>query len=336
MRIIVDAMSGDNAPLANVKGAILASKEFNTDIILVGKEAILKPMLAELGCDTKKISIMNATDIITMEDNPSSVIREKPDASMLVALRALADGAGDAVVSSGNTGALLTGATLLVRRLPNIRRCALSALIPTKKGRALLVDCGANTNCTPEYLLQFAIMGSVYMNKYMKIHNPTVGLLNNGSEEKKGTELYVQTHSLLKNSKDKINFIGNIEGREALQGGSDIIVCDGFTGNIMLKTIEGVGSLVGSMVKDMFTKNMFTKISALMVSSGIGNIKKMMDYKETGGAPLLGIAKPVIKAHGGSDEIAIRGAINQAIIFAESGVNDEIITKIKAINMGEV
>lgn len=336
MKIIVDAMSGDNAPLANVKGAILAAKEFNTDIILVGKEDILKRMLTELGTDTEKISIINATDVITMEDNPSSVIREKPDSSMLVTLRALADGEGDAVVSSGNTGALLTAGTLLVRRLPNIRRCALSALIPTKTGKALLVDCGANTNCTPEYLLQFAIMGSVYMNKYMKIPNPTVGLLNNGSEEKKGTELYVQTHSLLKNSKDKINFIGNIEGREAINGGADIIVCDGFTGNIMLKTIEGVGSLVGSMVKDMFTKNMFTKISALMVSSGIGNIKKMMDYKETGGAPLLGLSKPVIKAHGGSDEIAIRGAINQAIIFAGSGVNNEIIDKIKSINMGEI
>lgn len=335
MRIIVDAMSGDNAPLANVKGAILASKEFNTEIILVGNESILKPLLSELAGDTNKISIINATDVITMEDNPSSVIREKPDASMLVALRALADGAGDAVVSSGNTGALLTGGTLLVRRLPSIRRCALSALIPTKKGRALLVDCGANTNCTPEYLLQFAIMGSVYMNKYMQMPNPTVALLNNGSEEKKGTELYVQTHALLKNSKDKINFIGNIEGREALNGGADIIVCDGFTGNIMLKTIEGVGSLVGSMVKDMFTKNMFTKISSLIVSSGLGKIKKMMDYKETGGAPLLGLSKPVIKAHGGSDETAIRGAINQAIIFAGSGVNDEIITKIESINKGE-
>lgn len=335
MRIIVDAMSGDNAPLANVKGAILASKEFNTEIILVGNESILKPLLSELAGYTNKISIINATDVITMEDNPSSVIREKPDASMLVALRALADGAGDAVVSSGNTGALLTGGTLLVRRLPSIRRCALSALIPTKKGRALLVDCGANTNCTPEYLLQFAIMGSVYMNKYMQMPNPTVALLNNGSEEKKGTELYVQTHALLKNSKDKINFIGNIEGREALNGGADIIVCDGFTGNIMLKTIEGVGSLVGSMVKDMFTKNMFTKISSLIVSSGLGKIKKMMDYKETGGAPLLGLSKPVIKAHGGSDETAIRGAINQAIIFAGSGVNDEIITKIESINKGE-
>lgn len=336
MKIIVDAMSGDNAPLANVEGAVLAAKEFDTDIILIGNESILKKLMTDLGGDTNKISIINAADVITMEDNPSTVIREKPDSSMVVALKALANGEGDAMVSSGNTGALLTGGTLLVRRLPNIRRCALSALIPTKTGKALLVDCGANTTCTSEYLLQFAIMGSAYMNKYMKIDNPTVALLNNGSEEKKGTELYIETHKLLKNSKEKINFIGNIEGRESINGGADIIVCDGFTGNIMLKTIEGVGSLVGSMVKDMFKKNIITKISALMVSSGIGKMKKMMDYKETGGAPLLGLSKPVIKAHGGSDALAIRGAINQAIIFAKSGVNDEIIMKIESINKGEI
>lgn len=237
---------------------------------------------------------------------------------MVVALRALADGEGDALVSSGNTGALLTGATLIVKRLPGVRRGAIGTVIPTGNGRSLLIDSGANAECTPEYLLQFAHMGSAYMAGTQGIDNPRVGLLNNGTEEHKGASLQKETHQLLKVEKG-INFIGNVEGRDIASGGADVFVCDGFTGNLVLKTYEGVGLYFSKVLKTMFKRNILTMLAALLFKKDIRELKSRMDYREVGGAPILGVQKPVIKAHGSSDARAFETAMGQAIRFHESG-----------------
>lgn len=328
MRIIIDAMGGDYAPKAVVEGAIAAAREFRVDLVLVGHGEEILRCLNEIGLDNlpKGIEVANADDVISMEDDPTSVMREHRNSSMVVGLQMLTEGNGDAFVSAGSTGALLTAATLTVRRVRGVRRAAFGPVLPTKTGRMVLIDCGANVECTPEFLLQFGFMGSIYAEKFLGIRKPRVAILNNGAEEHKGTELQKKAYALLAAAQEKgiLNFIGNLEARDALLGGADVLVADGFSGNVMLKTVEGTALFLMSYLKRVFTKNLFTKIGYALCSSGIKGLKKMMDYREAGGTALLGLNKPVIKAHGSSDARAIRSAVLQAIQSVERGTEKAI------------
>ena len=320
MRIVVDAHGGDNAPLEIIKGCCLAVKEIeDLSILLVGRKNELQEIIAANGIPENCFEIVDAPDVITMEDEPTSVLKEKQYSSMAVAFKMLKEDKADAFVSAGNTGAVLVGATLLVKRIRGIKRAALGAVMPSVAGPYIMLDCGANVECKPEYLNQFAMMGSIYMNSCLNIENPRVALLNNGTEECKGPELQKQAHALLKTN-SAINFIGNIEGREVPLGGCDVVVADGFTGNVTLKISEGWGKLISGVLRGMLTKNFKSKLAALLILDQVNDFKKKMDYKEYGGAPLLGISKPVIKAHGSSDAKAFKNAIRQACTFAESGM----------------
>ena len=330
MNIIVDAMGGDHAPEAPVMGALQAVKDFGTHVTLVGKvESILQVMRDHGISDLPEgLEIANAEEVVEMEDDPARVIQRKKNSSMVVALRMVAEEQGDACISAGSTGALLTGATLIVKRIKGIRRAAMGPLIPNKAGgRTLLLDCGANAECTPEFLLQFGIVGSLYVQKYLKLENPRVGLLNIGTEESKGGELQKQTFALLKQASDQglINFVGNIEGRDVPMGTVDVVVSDGFSGNVMLKSIEGTAMFMGSMMKHkIFKRNFFSKIGYLFCKPGVTEVLKVLDYRETGGTPFLGIKKTVIKAHGSSDALAFRNAVKQAMDAAQSDISTEL------------
>lgn len=320
MRIVVDAHGGDNAPLEIIKGCCMAVAEIeDLSILLVGRKNELTRIMNENGLSSAGIEIIDAPDVLTMEDEPTSVLKEKQYSSMAIAFKMLKEDKADAFVSAGNSGAVLVGATLLVKRIRGIKRAALAAVMPSIKGPYMLLDCGANVECKPEYLNQFATMGSIYMNACLGIENPRVGLLNNGAEECKGTDLQQEAYKLLEEN-NSINFIGNIEGRDAPLGGSDVVVADGFTGNIALKTAEGWGKMFSTSLKEMLTKNLKTKLGALMLMDQINGFRKKMDYTEYGGAPLLGISKPVIKAHGSSNAKAFKNAIRQAETFAKSGM----------------
>ncbi len=326
MKIIVDAMGGDNAPASNVRGALAAAKEYKAEIVLVGKgEEILK-VLAEDGIGELPagIEIAHADQVVTMEDNPATAFKEKKDSSLTIGLNMLRDGKGDAFVSAGSTGALLAAATLITKRIKGIRRAALAPVLPVSG--AVLIDCGATAECTPEYLLQYAFMGSYYAGHALGKPEPRVGLLNIGAEPSKGTSLQVETYALLQKAAEegRINFVGNVEAREAVEGAVDVIVTDGYSGNIMLKTMEGTGLLLVRELKKVFLKNLKSKLAALMVKDGIKGMKKLMDSNEVGGTALLGISKPVIKAHGSSNDYAIKNAIRQAIQFANSGIIEDI------------
>jgi len=322
MKIIIDAMGGDNAPFAIVDGANRAAADFNVQIALVGDESKISAYIKEKGYSNPNMSIVSASEVITGDDNPIEVIKQKKDSSMVVAQRMLADGGGDALVSAGNTGALVTGSTLIVKRIRGIRRAALAPFCPTKTGSMLLIDGGANSDCTPQFLLQFGIMGSIYMNKLHGIANPRVGLVNIGTEEEKGTDLVVATNKLLKTT--DLNYVGNIEAREVPCGIADVVVCDGFTGNIILKLMEGMASVLLGKVKEIFMQSFITKMAALIMKKRFMEFKDSMDYTEYGGAPLLGLSKPVIKAHGSSDANAFYHAIRQAIAYKNSGIIEEI------------
>ena len=319
MRILVDAMGGDLAPDEIVKGAVHAQQELGAEIVLVGQRAAIEACLRN---EQAKLEIIDASEVITMDDDPSTATRRKKDASMTVALNMLRDGKGDAVVSAGSTGALLTGATLIVKRIHGIRRAALAPVLPNGDAGVMLIDCGATADCTPEFLLQFAFMGSYYAEKVLGIENPRVALLNIGAEDSKGGELQKAVYPLLKQAGEAgaINFTGNIEARDVPLGGADVVVADGFSGNILLKGIEGTALFMASMMKDMFKKNVLTKLAALLCMDGVKAFKKKMDYRETGGTALIGLSKPVIKAHGSSDALAIRNAIRQAIGAVEADV----------------
>ena len=325
MRILVDAMGGDLAPKAAALGAIRAAQELGTEVVLVGRGEAILQCLKENGVETlpKGVEIANAEDVVDMHDDPAAVVRKRKDSSMVVGLRMLAEGGGDAFISAGSTGALLTAATLVVKRIKGIRRAAMGPVIPTKTGGgAVLIDCGANAECTPEFLLQFAFMGSYYAQKTLKLERPRVGLLNIGTEDSKGGALQKEAYALLKKADDAgyLNFIGNVEARDVPLGGADVVVADGFSGNILLKGIEGTALFMASMMKDMFKKNVLTKLAALLCMDGVKAFKKKMDYRETGGTALIGLSKPVIKAHGSSDALAIRNAIRQAIGAVEADV----------------
>ena len=330
MRIVVDVMSGDNAPLELIKGACESAKENPTvEYTLVGDETRIREEAKHCGLDISRFNIVHAEDVITMEDDPMCVTRSKAGSSMSVGLRLLANGEGDAFVSAGNTGALFTGASLIVRRAEGVRRAAIAALLPMDPP-LLLLDSGANISVTPEYLEHFAVMGAAYMKKIHGIESPRVGLLNNGTEECKGTELQRETYTMLGES-GLINFVGNVEGNMVMNNACDVLVTDGFTGNILLKSIEGMGKMMLGIMKGLFYKNIKTKLGGLMVKSSVGEIKKKFDPKEHGGAPILGIAKPVIKAHGSSDARAFKNAIRQAIFCAENKVTEEISADMKAL-----
>ncbi len=320
MKIIIDAMGGDNAPQAPVEGAVLAAKNYGCDIILTGDKGQVEAILQ--GREPQHITVVPTTEVITMEDKPSTAVRQKKDSSMSVGLRMLAAGEADAMISAGSTGALLTGATLVTKRIRGVRRAALGTLLPQKTGKkAMLMDCGANAECTPEFLLQFAFMGSIYMQTQQGVERPRVALVNNGTEEGKGDPLRKETYDLLKqaDAQGRIHFVGNLEARDALAGTADVLVCDGFTGNVLLKGIEGTASFLMKEIKNVMTASLSAKLAALILKPGMMVLKEKMDYKSVGGAPLMGISKPVIKAHGSSDAGAICSAVEQTILFSHSG-----------------
>ncbi|MBQ8301261.1 MAG: phosphate acyltransferase PlsX [Clostridia bacterium] len=329
MKIIIDAMGGDYAPQAPVEAAVKASKELDVEIVLVGDTDTVQNELSKYEYPSDKITIAHADEVISNHEEPAKAVRSKKGASVVVAANMLKNGEGDAMLSMGNTGALLASGLLIVGRIKGVLRPALATLLPSAKGPKMLIDAGANTNCRPENLVQFAVMGSIYMKNVVGIENPTVGLMSNGEEEGKGDDLTKETFPYLKNA--PVNFIGNIEGRDVMEGTADVITCDGFVGNVILKTVEGMGSVVGREVKGMFTKSIFSKIGALFVMKGINAFKKKMDYREYGGAPLLGTKKPVIKGHGSSDSKAVFSAIIQAKKFVETNVIDEIVKNINCM-----
>ncbi len=322
MRIIVDAMGGDNAPLEMIKGTIAASKEYNASFILVGDAERIKNIAVENGFDLRRFEIVNTDVSITMEDDPLCVVRSKSNSSMAVALRLLAEGKGDAVVSAGNSGALFTGASLIVRRIRAVKRAAIGAILPFTPP-VLLLDSGANINVTDENLDQFAVMGSAYMRNCYGVIKPRVGLLNNGSEECKGTELQLAAYKRLSENKS-INFIGNVEANQLAFNVCDVVVTDGFSGNILLKSIEGMGKLMIGELKSLFLSSNVSKLSALLVRKSVRELKHRYDSTEHGGAPILGISKPVIKAHGSSNAKAFKNAIRQAIAVVDTGVTYDI------------
>ena len=330
MKIILDAMGGDNAPQAPVLGAIEAVKKYGSQITLVGRGEEILNVLRENGIADlpKGLEIANADDVVDMHDDPAAVIHKRKNSSMVVGLKMLADGQGDAFISAGSTGALLTGATLLVKRVKGLRRAAMGPAMPNKAGgKTIIVDCGANAECTPEFLLQFGLVGSLHAKKSLGIDNPRVGLLNIGTEDSKGTPLQKEAYALLKDASDRgvINFIGNVEGRDVLLGGVDVVVCDGFSGNVLLKSIEGTAYFMGSLMKHkIFKRNIFSMIGYLFCKPGVDEVMKMMDYREIGGTQFLGIKKPVIKAHGSSDALAFRNAVRQAEEAAQANAADEL------------
>lgn len=323
MRIVIDAYGGDNAPLEIVKGASLASIEYGCEITLTGNETEINSVISEHNLSFKgELKIVNTNDVISMHDDPTSLLKAHSESSMALAFKELAGGNADAFVSAGSTGALVVGGTLMVKRIKGIKRPALAGMIPSPKGHYMLMDMGANAECRPEMLCQFGIMASVYLENVECIDNPSIGLLNIGTEDTKGTELQKEAYTMLQNS--PINFVGNIESREMPKGECDAVITDGFTGNIALKLIEGTASTLFKLIKQVLYKNIFNKLAALVIKKDLYALKSMMDSSEVGGAPLLGVKKPVIKAHGNSDAKAIKNAVKQAITFTETGVIEKI------------
>ena len=322
MRIVVDAFGGDNAPLEIIKGSALAEKEYGAEIILCGDEAIINNCIKENNIVFNNLTIVNATDVISMHDEPTSLLKAHKDSSMAVAFRELAEGRADAFVSAGSTGAVVVGGTFIVKRIKGIKRPALAAMLPSPTSHYMMMDIGANAECRPEMLEQFAIMASKYLEKVEGIENPTVGLLNIGTEETKGTELQKEAYKLLENC--GVNFVGNIESRELPTGACNAVITDGYTGNIALKLIEGTATTLFSMLKPVFLKNIITKLCYIILKDGLRGLKNKMNASEVGGAPLLGTKKPVFKAHGNSDAFAFKNAIHKAMLFAQNEVMSSI------------
>ena len=338
MKIILDAMGGDNAPLAPVMGAIEANKLYGAQITLVGQGEKILEVLRSQGIENlpEGVEIMHADDVVDMHDDPAQAVRTRKNSSMMVGLKMLADGLGDGFISAGSTGALLSGATLIVKRVKGIRRAAMGPAMPNKAGgKTLLLDCGANAECTPEFLLQFGLVGSLYAKKTLGLDSPRVGLLNIGTEDTKGTPLQKEAYGLLQNAHNQgiINFIGNVEGRDVLLGGVDVVVCDGFSGNVLLKSIEGTAMFMGSLMKHkIFKRNALSMIGYLFCKKGVNDVMKMMDYREIGGTQFLGIRKPVIKAHGSSDALAFRNAVKQAMDAANADITEELEQGLKSLS----
>lgn len=322
MKIIVDAFGGDNAPLEALKGAQLAAQEYGVEILLAGDRSEIERCAKQNSISLDGMEILDAQGMIPVEADPTTLLKEYENCSMAVGMRALKEGKGDAFVSAGSTGALVVGASLIVKRLKGVRRTGIATVIPNEKGCFLLMDSGANAECNSDMLVQFGMMGSVYMNKILGVDSPKVGLINIGTEETKGLDLQVETYHKLQNA--PVNFVGNVEARSLPMGECDVAVCDGFTGNVVLKLIEGMAKFFSNQLKGMLLRSTKTKIAALLLKDSVADFKKKLDYKEHGGAPLLGISKTVIKAHGSSDARAIKNAIRQAKQCIESGVIEQI------------
>ena len=337
MKIIVDAMGGDNAPQAIVQGALDAHKKHGVDILLVGRAADVLRAVEACGEKTLPagVELKDASEVVEIADDPATAFKMKKDSSLTVGLNLLKAGEGDAFVSAGSTGALLSGATLLVKRIRGIRRAAMGPVIPTFGGRAVLCDCGANAECTPEYLLQFAYLGNYYAKRVLGVEKPRVALLNIGAEEEKGDTLRHETYALLQAASEagRLRFTGNIEASDVMMGGADVVVADGFTGNVMLKSLEGTGKFLLKELKKMFLSSTKTKLAAALVKSDMADMKKLLDPSEVGGTPFLGISKPVIKAHGSSDARAICNAVLRAKEYAESGFIADIEANIDVMKL---
>ncbi len=335
LNIILDAMGGDNAPEAAVVGALTAAKQANLQITLVGRENEIREVLGRQGYSDlpEGISIVHAEDVVDMHDDPARVIHKRKDSSMVVGLKMLSEGKGDAFVSAGSTGALLTGATLIVKRVKGVRRAAMGPAFPNKAGGSTVIcDCGANAECTPEFLLQFALMGSLYAREHCHADNPRVGLLNIGTEDSKGTPLQKEAYALLTqaHAQGLVNFVGNVEARDVPLGAVDVVVCDGFSGNVLLKSIEGTAMFMGSLMKHkIFKRNILSMIGYLFCKKGVNEVMGMLDYRTIGGTQFLGIKQPVIKAHGSSDAVAFCSAIHQAAAAAKTNFSAELEENLK-------
>ena len=321
MRIAIDVMGGDKAPDEILRGTYEAASELGIEPVLVGDSVIIWNSAVSLGFDPDRFEIVHTDERIMMDDDPVSVVRSKKRSSITLGLNLLRDGEADAFVSAGNTGALHVGSSLIVRKIKGVLRSGIGTVLPLAKP-VLLLDSGANTDVIPEYLLQWALMGIVYMNRFYGIADPSVGLLNNGSEKTKGKELEKEAFVLL--SEAGINFKGNIEARDIPLAPCDIIVTDGFTGNIVLKLCEGIGLFFFSEIKNMYKKSKLSELSSVLVREDLRNMREKYDFAKHGGAPFLGISKPVIKAHGSSDATAFKNAIRQAVSFAENDVVSDI------------
>ena len=337
MKIIVDAMGGDNAPDEIVKGALDAVRDFDCEVILTGRGEDILRVIERCGLTQLPagIEIADAAEVVEIEDDPASVIRTKKNSSLVVALNLLRDGRGDALVSAGSTGALLSGATLIVKRIRGIRRAALAPFIPNAGNGFILIDCGANAECTAEYLLQFAYMGYYYAQDVLSLEKPRVGLLNIGGERTKGTALQTETYEILEKASldGRLHFVGNIEPGEAMKGACDVLVTDGYAGNVFLKTVEATAKLVMTELKTAYYTNIVTKLSALMMKKHIGTLRNKMSADAVGGTALLGISKPVIKAHGSSQATAITSAIRQAISAAKSSTAARLTDNIEKMKI---
>ena len=319
-KIIIDAMGGDNAPKAIIDGTVAALHEYEDIFVyLVGKEEVIREHLAGQDYDKERVEIVDAREEIEMAEPPVAAVRTKKDSSMVVGMRMAAEGKGDIFITAGSTGAAVAGGTLVIRRAPGVLRPALAPILPSAGGGVLLIDCGANVDCKPAYLQQFAVMGSIYMRLIMGIENPRVGLINNGAEEEKGNALTKEAYQLLKNT-DCINFTGNAEGRDVLSGDFDVAVCDGFVGNVFMKSIEGFAAMLMGMLKDSLMSSWKSKLGAILSKKAFAALKKKMDYTEYGGSPLLGINGCVIKSHGSSDAKTIKNSIRQAELFIKRDV----------------
>ena len=337
MKIILDAMGGDLAPQAPVMGALQAVKDFGAQITLVGRGEEILQALRSQGIEDlpQGLEIAHADEVVDMHDDPATVLHKRKNSSMVVGLKMLADGQGDSFVSAGSTGALLTGATLLVKRVKGIRRAAMGPVMPNKTGgKTVILDCGANAECTAEFLLQFGMVGSLYAKKSLGVENPKVGLLNIGTEDSKGTALQKEAYGLLQEAAEAglINFVGNVEARDVPLGAVDVVVCDGFAGNVLLKSIEGTAMFMGSLMKHkIFKRSILSMLGYLFCKPGVDEVMGMLDYRTIGGTQFLGIKKPVIKAHGSSDALAFRNAIKQAMDAAGGDISQELEAGLKAL-----
>ncbi len=327
MKIIVDAFGGDNAPLEILKGCAEAVRELHIEILLTGREGEIRRIAQENSISLDHMEIENAEDVITMDDSAGDVVKGKSGSSMAVGLKLLADGRGDAFVSAGNSGSLVVGTSLIVRRIRGIKRVAFAPIMPKNKGFFMLIDGGANVDCRPEMLQQFGVMGSIYMEKVMGVKNPRVGLANVGTEDHKGGELQHEAFRMLKNT--HINFIGNIEARDIPEDAADVIVADGFTGNVILKLYEGVALTMMGKIKGIFQSSLKTKLAAALVMKDMRALKKSLDYNEYGGAPIMGAAKPVFKVHGSAKAKTVKNALRLTKAYVEGNVIAEISESMK-------
>ena len=330
MNIIVDAFGGDNSPIEVIKGCAMAVSEYDVNILLVGSKKKIEKIANENSILLYHIDICDVEDVISMDEDPAEIMKSKNNSTMAKGLKLLAQGEGDAFISAGNSGALVMGATFIVKRIKGVKRCAFAPILPKNEGCFMLIDSGANVECRPDMLNQFGIMGSIYMEKVMGIKSPRVALANIGTEEHKGGTFQHEAYNYLKNS--NINFIGNVEARDIPDNAGDVIVTDGFTGNIILKLYEGVAMTLMSKVKAVLTKNVKTKLAAAMILPEMKELKEQMDYNEYGGAPIMGLSKPVFKAHGNSTAVTFKNAIRVTMEYVSKNVINEIKEEIELIN----